>query len=92
MHWSEFVTVTYKVQRLTYMAAYTTFDDIHYYRDMLLYYHDSGKIWLSPSPSMYAYLLTYILYIARNFCLVAHDADHNLIRTYCNFTQVSVWP
>ena len=38
--------------------SYTTFDDIYYYRDnihyrdMLLYYHDSGKIWLSPSPSM----------------------------------------
>ena len=60
------------------MAAYTTFDDIHYYHDMLLYYCDSGKILLSPSPSMYVYLLTYIPYIARNFCLVAHDADHNL--------------
>ena len=40
------------------MATYTNyFDDIYYYRDnipyrdMLLYYRDSGKIWLSPSPS-----------------------------------------
>ena len=35
------------------MATYTTFyyyrDSIHY-RDMQLYYRDSGKIWLSPSP------------------------------------------
>ena len=39
------------------MTTYTTFDDIYYYhdsihyRDMLLYYRDSGKISLSPSPS-----------------------------------------
>ena len=39
------------------MATYTTFDDIYYYRDsihyrdMLLYYRDSGKIWLSSSPN-----------------------------------------
>ena len=44
------MAVTYTVQLLTCMATYTTFDDIYYYhdsihyRDMLLYYRDSGKI------------------------------------------------
>ena len=44
------MAVTYTVQLLTCMTAYTTFDDIYYYRDsihycdMLLYYRDSGKI------------------------------------------------
>ena len=44
------MAVTYTMQLLTCMATYTAFDDIYYYRDsihyrdMLLYYRDSGKI------------------------------------------------
>ena len=57
------------------MATYTTFDDIYYYRDsihyrdMLLYYCDSGKIWLSPSPivnllwCLFFYLKHFVLYV-----------------------------
>ena len=49
------------------MATYTTFDDIYYYcdsihyRDMRLYYRDSSKIWLSPSPTAYTRILKEIL-------------------------------
>ena len=59
------MAVTYTVQLLTCMTTYTTFDDIYYYhdsihyRDMLLYYRDSGKIWLLPSPISHQMLLAY---------------------------------
>ena len=44
------MAVTYTVRQLPCIATYTTFDDIYYYRDsihyrdMRLYYRDSGKI------------------------------------------------
>ena len=56
MHWGEYVSYIYSAVVNLY-ATNATFDDIHYYHDsihyihMLLYYSDSGKIWLLPSPN-----------------------------------------